>query len=266
MANRSAQDTNSQSLVVSSSDTIESNFMSFALLNSKDGSNYEKKDDVIIKEENAEDFKANVNKLVDFVDLVSSDGSLKTKVNMTLEISLEKVPQKDIEKLYKIKFKEVETKTCKICEKHFSDINSRRRHESIHHENSKSPHYCPFCEKEFREQKTLDRHCRTFHSNAPNICRIKMCKEEFDNYEQLNNHFTSEHSKKAYECDQCERNFLNKQNRTRHVMEFHQNNSKYDEIIEVSTESVQTSADNVNLEASTKHDNDDSQVGTYILT
>ena len=47
MANLRTKDSNSQSLVVSG-DTIESNFMSFALLNSKDGSNDEKKDDVII--------------------------------------------------------------------------------------------------------------------------------------------------------------------------------------------------------------------------
>ena len=47
MANLSTKDSNSQSLVVSG-DTIESNFMSFALLNSKDGSNDEKKDEVII--------------------------------------------------------------------------------------------------------------------------------------------------------------------------------------------------------------------------
>ena len=47
MANLRIKDSNSQCLVVSG-DTIESNFMSFALLNSKDGSNDEKKDDVII--------------------------------------------------------------------------------------------------------------------------------------------------------------------------------------------------------------------------
>ena len=47
MANLRIKDSNSQCLVVSG-DTIESNFMSSALFSSKDGSNDEKKDDVII--------------------------------------------------------------------------------------------------------------------------------------------------------------------------------------------------------------------------
>ena len=62
---------------------------------------------------------------------------------------------------------------CSFCDKNFSDMSGRRRHEKNNHIEKGVKFSCEFCNKKYNSRDSMKRHIKINHSSAASVCANK---------------------------------------------------------------------------------------------
>lgn len=102
-------------------------------------------------------------------------------------------------------------RTCKICNKTFTNIANQKRHHTNVHKNSKNRRKCTECKKVFTKKNSFEYHLRTEHKRPPtSSIKCPVCPQTFTTRSNLNLHYETVHangSATPYECDICGKQF-----------------------------------------------------------
>ena len=109
--------------------------------------------------------------------------------------------------------------TCHICRKTFGKLRRLQAHIIFH--STKNALTCNTCKKQFARQRQLRRHMEVHETDGAYMCRI--CCRRFVHSYQLNTHMTVcrvtyNHSGKQFVCKICNRGFVLRGARDRHVI------------------------------------------------
>uniref|UniRef100_A0A182RCU1 C2H2-type domain-containing protein n=1 Tax=Anopheles funestus TaxID=62324 RepID=A0A182RCU1_ANOFN len=110
-------------------------------------------------------------------------------------------------------YNSVNSTTCGMCGKSFSEKFGLRQHMRIMHSDTK-PFKCPECRKRFAKENSLLIHLRVHISNRPFMCIV--CYKTFTRATALNGHLSS-HSHEALKCFSCEQTLPNVQKYAHHI-------------------------------------------------
>ena len=179
---------------------------------------------------------------LDIIDSASSEGSVSPdyeNLNTPASPSIPKSPVSvnDV-KLLSPSRKDFH---CDACDKIFSDIACKRRHNRIVHEKVQRS-YCALCYKSYIKRNLLFKHYRNQHLTCKGTlkkqCRI--CEQSFKDIDTLQIHFDSEHSLKPFYCKEHGKYFVHKKNLIDHLKKH-----KHNTTVESAQPAVQDSPHNL---------------------
>ncbi|XP_028166420.1 zinc finger protein 678-like [Ostrinia furnacalis] len=107
--------------------------------------------------------------------------------------------------------------TCAHCEQQFYSRTTLRYHINHFH---KERHVCEYCDQEFGSKVTLENHrklCQCIEKDY----KCDQCKSSFETLEELANHVKLRHAYKAFDCNLCEKKFLNSSKLQDHMFKVH---------------------------------------------
>ena len=107
---------------------------------------------------------------------------------------------------------------CDACDKTFSDIASKRRHNQMVHEKMQRS-YCALCDKSYIKRNLLLKHYRNQHFSCKGTLekRCRICDKLYVDIYTLQQHFDTEHSKKPFFCKEHGKYFAHKKNLLDHL-------------------------------------------------
>ena len=105
---------------------------------------------------------------------------------------------------------------CQYCPNEYKDRSSLKTHERRHTEGPQ-PHQCPICGKGYAAIQSLEDHIKYVHEGETppkHICPV--CGKEFKKIQNLKAHHRSHLFGKEFQCDQCEKAFMQKDTLRQH--------------------------------------------------
>ena len=104
----------------------------------------------------------NHNQAINFLSDIKPFMIIPYKINQV------KVCEDKLNETWNKKFK------CSFCDKEFSDISGRRRHEKNNHINKDELHSCSICNKKYNSIDSMKRHIKINHNLVASICDEQM--------------------------------------------------------------------------------------------
>ncbi|XP_065207323.1 zinc finger protein 658B-like [Planococcus citri] len=116
---------------------------------------------------------------------------------------------------------------CFLCDRTYSSINSRRKHERIFH-NRARVYPCARCNESFADKNDLTLHIQSNHSEQRTKShKCKTCGKSFNSKSHLTRHQAVHNSQNAYKCSHCDQCFKDASRLKKHEQIVHQGQYPY---------------------------------------